>query len=595
MKYFILILKLILIDGKKKAFLPVIFMLLTGILDALGVISVLPFMALLTNPEIIEQNKYIKIIYESLNFENNKDFIFFAGIFVLCILLLSIIIRSISIYLQLKFALMKESSISTKILEHYMSKSYEWFVSQHSANMSRILVSEVGLTVHNSLVPAIQIFAQIIIVTCILLVLFIANPLVAGLIGFLFTFIFILIAKITKSPLKRFSKKRIKANENRFKAITEAFSSIKELKFRRNEYLYINRFKEAANTYAVNLTKAMTTAYIPRYSVEAIVFSGTIISLLIIVSSNKNFVDTMPIISAYVFAGYRLIPSLQLIYTSYAQIKFAEKSVNLVISSFDEALNSNKHEQNKSDYNKIIEYQKDIKLNNICFHYNNNMNTIQNLSICISKGEKIGLIGSSGSGKTTLVDIILGLLKPKSGKILVDNVNLDSTNIKAWIEKIGYVDQNVILIDDTIASNVAFGLDKKNIDLSRVIEVCKIVQIDDFITNSLTNGYDTFVGERGSKLSGGQKQRIGLARALYSNPDILVLDEATSALDNKTEKIVIESLERLDKNLTIIMIAHRLSTLKNCDKIYHLENGIIAKEGNYLEVINNYTSDVDIE
>ena len=595
MKYFMLILKLILIDGRKMAFLPLIFILLTGILDAIGVISILPFMALITNPEIIEQNEYINAVFKALNFRNNRDFIFFAGMFVLCTLLLSIIIRCISIYLQLKFALMKESTISSKILEHYMSKSYEWFVSQHSANMSRILVSEVGLTVHNSLVPAIQIFAQIIIVTFIMVALFIANPLIAGIIGFLFAFMFIVIAKITKSPLKRFSKKRIKANENRFKAITEAFSSIKELKFRHNEYIYINRFKEAADTYGANLTKAMTTAYIPRYSVEAIVFSSTIISLLIVVSNNKNFVDTMPIISAYVFAGYRLIPSLQLIYTSYAQIKFAETSVNLVISNLDEALDSNKYEQKKTDYDEIIEYQKDIKLSNICFNYNDKKNTIQNLSICISKGEKVGFIGLSGSGKTTLVDIMLGLLEPKSGKIFVDGLALSSTNKKSWIKKIGYVDQNVILIDNTIASNIAFGLCKKDIDMPRVIEVCKIVKIDDFINNSLSDGYNTFVGERGSKLSGGQKQRIGLARALYCKPEILVFDEATSALDNKTEKSVIKSLELLDKNLTIIMIAHRLSTLRNCDKIYHLENGIILKEGNYLEVINNYTSGINVE
>ena len=296
--------------------------------------------------------------------------------------------------------------------------------------------------------------------------------------------------------------------------------------------------------------------------------------------------EVIPLISIFALASYRLAPALQQIYHSISQIKYTLPAINLLINDI-------------KDDNEILfkdlsdkgfpEYKSSLVLNNISFRYlNSNRDSLCNISIEITPNTTIGIVGGTGSGKTTLVDIILGLLIPTTGNILIDGIALDENNTALWQRNIGYVPQDVFLIDDTIIRNIAFAATDNNISIEEIKSVCRVAGISKFI-EGLPEGYQTVVGERGAKLSGGQVQRIGIARALYKNPNVVVFDEATSALDNITERAVMEAVNNLSHKKTIIMIAHRLSSIRNCDTIYVMDKGRIVDSGSYDELVNTST------
>jgi ABC-type multidrug transport system fused ATPase/permease subunit len=326
---------------------------------------------------------------------------------------------------------------------------------------------------------------------------------------------------------------------------------------------------------------------VPRFIIEGFVFGGMIIFILILISNNNQIHEFIPIISFYAFALYRLIPSSQQLYTSFSQIRYLSTGRNLI---YEELENLKYFERNK-DVVEPIFITKSIKLTNINFSYDNiKKTTLKKINCTFPAFLKIGILGATGSGKTTLVDVILGLLDIKKGTLKVDEKLIDQTNKIAWQKSIGYVPQQVYLSDNNIRENIAFGVDPKNIDQHLIEECAKMASLHDFIINELPQGYNTPVGERGARISGGQKQRIGIARALYRNPQLIILDEATNALDNETEKLIINSIDNLKYKITIIIISHRLSTIKNCDLIYFLEDGEIKAHGNYQTLMQSCAS-----
>ena len=299
-------------------------------------------------------------------------------------------------------------------------------------------------------------------------------------------------------------------------------------------------------------------------------------------SHSGTFNTALPIISLYVFAGYRLMPAAQLIYSSFTQITFTGPSIEKLYTDFNK-LNPINLDQDKG----VLHLNKEISLKNICYSYPNASRTaLKNISLNISVKNTIGLVGATGSGKTTIVDIILGLLEAQKGTLEIDGKIINKQNSQSWQRSIGYVPQHIYLSDDTISANIAFGQEPKDIKQEEIKKVSKIANLHEFVMNELPNQYQTIIGERGVRLSGGQRQRIGIARALYFNPQVLILDEATSALDNLTEKYVMDAVNNLSKHKTIIMIAHRLSTVKKCDKIFLFEKGELKNEGTFDELIN---------
>ena len=322
---------------------------------------------------------------------------------------------------------------------------------------------------------------------------------------------------------------------------------------------------------------------LPRFILEGIAIVAFLL-MIFFSASQKNLIEILPFLAVYFLAGYRLMPALQNIYLSISQLRFAGPTINALHSDIQ---NFQKIKINET--NEKLSFNQSIILNKIYYSYPNDASRVilKNINLTIKVNSTVGFIGVTGSGKTTLIDLILGLLQPQSGSIEVDGIIIDQNNIKRWQNLIGYVPQNIYLSDDSVAANIAFGVEKKDINHAQVVNVAKLANVHEFVINNLKNQYSTNIGERGVRLSGGERQRIGIARALYHTPSLLILDEATSALDNITEKIVMDTINNISKSITILIIAHRLSTVKNCDKIFVLKSGVLLASGSHDWLILN--------
>ena len=586
MKYFKKIFFLLTPYERKQAFLLLLMILIMSLLETIGVASILPFMAVLTNPSVVETNFILNTIFQYssiIGVENNQQFIFALGSIVFFLLVISLSFKALTIYFQIQFVQMREYSIGKRLIEGYLHQPYSWFLSRNSADLGKTILSEVGQVVVAGIGQFIEILAKSMIVISIITLLILTDPKLALMVGLFFGLAYGMIFKLTQKYLTRIGKEREKSNSLRFLTVIEAFGAVKELKIGGLEETYIKRFSDPAENFARNVVSSKIISQLPRFLLEIAAFGGILLLLLYLLANTGSLSASLPIISLYVFAGYRLMPALQQIYSAFSILTFN-------LPSFEKLYNDIKNLK-KDKSIKIpgtLGLDKKIVLKNIFFNYpNTSRTTINNINLNISARTTIGLVGTTGSGKTTIVDIILGLLEPQKGTLEVDSQIISKDNVRAWQRSIGYVPQQIFLADDTIEANIAFGVKSKDIDQLAILNASKIANLHEFVEKELPEKYQTFIGERGIRLSGGQRQRIGIARALYHNPQVLILDEATNALDNNTEKAVMEAVNKLSKNLTIILIAHRLNTVKNCDKIYKLEKGKVVGEGKYDELISD--------
>ncbi|MDC0859216.1 ABC transporter ATP-binding protein [Candidatus Pelagibacter sp.] len=562
----------------KKAILLVIAIIVMAIFEMMGVVSIMPFLTVLMNPEFIETNISLNKIYtfsRIIGVETNQQFLFLLASISFVLLIASIILKIFTIYLSVWFISMCNFSFSKRLVEGYLHQPYSWFLNRHSADLGKTILAEVGVVVNKSLYPLLNIIKQTIVAIVLLGLLLIVDPkltiIVSSILSLAYGFIYLFIRKY----IKKIGQDRLDSNKWRFTNLSEAFGAFKEIKISGLESIYISKFSKPAKKLArINAIYGFIKQ-LPRFALEAIVFGGILILVLFLMTKHGSISNAIPTIGLYALASYRLMPALQEIFISITEMRYSNASLD---SMYDDMKNL-KSFHNSSDQYQNLNFNNQLSLKNINFSYpNTSKSTLKDLNLKIKSKSKIGIIGKTGSGKTTLIDIILGLLEPQKGTIEVDNIIIDKNNVKSWQKMIGYVPQHIFLTDDTIASNIALGTETNLINRKKIEKVSKIVNLHEFITNDLPKKYETTVGERGVRLSGGQRQRIGIARALYRDPKILVLDEATSALDNETEKMVMDSLQNNYKEITIIMIAHRLSTVKNCDNIFQMEKGELKSQ-----------------
>ena len=569
---------------QRHAVLLLIMILAMALIDTIGVASILPFMAVLTNPDIIETNLILKKMYHTSNtfgVESSQQFLFALGIFVFVTLVISLIFKAITTYVQVKFIQMREYSVGKRLIQGYLHQPYSWFLNRNSAELGKNILSEVTLVIGSGLRPLIELIAKGLVAIALICLLVIADPKLAVIVGLSIGGAYGIIFLIIRHYLNIIGKARLRSNELRFKSVSEAFGASKEVKIGGLEQKYIQKFSDPAQIYAKTQASSQAINLIPRFFLEAMAFGGILLIILYMMTQSGNFNNSLPIISLYVFAGYRLMPAVQQIYVSFARLTFIGPSLNKI---YNDIKNLSIPNIDKEQGTLLI--KNDVILKNIFYNYPNSSRTaLKNISLKISAKSSVGLVGTTGSGKTTTVDIILGLLEAQKGTLEVDGKIIDKQNCRSWQRSIGYVPQHIYLSDDTVAANIAFGVEPIDISLEAVEKASKIANLHEFVVNQLDNKYQTTIGERGIRLSGGQRQRIGIARALYHNPQVLILDEATSALDNKTEKAVMDAVDNLSKDITIILIAHRLSTVKKCDKIVLLENGEIKNQGKFEELI----------
>ena len=572
------------LDNKEKRFFYYLSFafFFVAIIETFGVVLIIPFIEIASNPEIINTNYQLSLINDFFQFSNTNSFILFLGISYFFYLIFSQTFKAAIMYLQLRYTFSLESSISKRLLESYLRQTYSWFLDKHSGDMGKGILSEVAETIHYSLNPLLGMISQLFLTILLIILIVLVNPLVA-LITLLFLLVLnLLIFNKVKNWIKLIGINKVKHNQRRYKTVVEAFGAIKEIKLSGIEKIYSNKFSSAANDFSTANSNVQIVSILPKYLLEALSFGFLILFILYNLSLGNNLTEVLPVLSMFAFAALRLIPAFQQIFASLNKINFSTKGLDDILYR----LNENKNLEISKKTNNSLQIKNKIEINNLNFVYpNSNRMALNKINLSIQSGKKIGIVGSTGSGKTTLVDIMLGLLKPTNGVISVDGNEIGKLGLREWQNSIGYVPQNIFLSDKTIAENIAFGLSLEDLDIERVKKVCKIASLDNLINEELEKNYFTEVGERGIRLSGGQRQRIGIARALYNNPSLLVLDEATSALDNLTEKLIIESIANHSKNITTIIIAHRLNTIKNCDCIYYLENGKIKSHGTYEELI----------
>ena len=570
---------------KKRAGLLLIMILILSFLDMIGVASIMPFIAVLTNPSLVESNFFLKYMFQAsgiFGVESAQEFMFFLGVLLFFILIITLIFRAIVTYIQLRFIFLMERSIGKRLVDGYLHQPYSWFLNRHSADLGKSILSETGKIAGRGLGNLMDLIAKSSVTIAIIILLIIVDPKLAFIVGLTLSAVYVLIYFSVNKYVKKLGEDSLKNNQLRFTAVNEAFGAVKEIKVGGLEQIYINNFSISSKIFALTQAYVSSIAQLPRFFLESIGFGGVLLIILYGMSDTGSFNNALPIISVYVFAGYRLLPALQQMYSCFTQLTYVGPSLDELNNDLR---NLQSHDGNKD--NSILAFNKTITLKNIDYNYpNSSIKALKNISIDIPINSKVGLVGATGSGKTTLIDVILGLLEPQDGSLEIDGKLITKLNTRSWQRNIGFVPQYIYLSDDTVAANIAFGIEHKDIDQLAVERASKVASLHEFIINELPKQYQATIGERGIRLSGGQCQRIGIARALYHDPKVLIFDEATSALDGTTEKIVMDAINHLRKDVTIIIIAHRLSTVKKCDKIYVLEKGKIKVQGNFDELIN---------
>jgi ATP-binding cassette subfamily C protein len=554
--------------------------LITAFAQMAGVFSVFPFINVAMDPASIQDSPWLTLAYTAFSFSSPREFMAALGIAVVLLVILSNGITALTMWAKTRFVLNRNYTLSNRLLAVYLSRPYAFFLINNTSDLGKNVLSEINQLTSSFLMPLFEAMINILILVVIVFMLFSVNPAVTLVtLGFLGT-VYGTLNYFLKVKLKQKGAERMEANKKRFRAATEALSSIKISRVIGAESFFLDRFAENSRKFADLNVFAKVVGQLPSYLMESIVFGGLILFVVLALVRGGEVSAVVPMVSLYAFAGKRLIPALQQIYSSVTQIYYNKAILDRLYQDLvsDEQPDLFPKEGGEKEE---LPFRHRIVLENIRFRYpEGERNVIDGLDLEIPKESVVGLVGSTGSGKTTLVDIILGLHIPKEGRMLIDDTPVAPANIRAWRRTIGYVPQDIYLSDDTVTRNIAFGIPDDRIDEEQVRRAARIAALDDFI-QTLPEQYGTVIGERGVRLSGGQRQRIGLARALYRSPEVLVLDEATSSLDGATEETVLNAIRSASKAKTVIMIAHRLNTLKDCDVIYMLEKGRISASGTY--------------
>lgn len=582
MKTYQLIWMLLTVSERRQFVILIFATLLMSVFDVVGVAGILPFLSVLANPDLLDRNSILLRFADLLGLETHQEITVALGLAVFILTILSMAVRGFVTYLQIRFSLMRAYAISTRMLNGYISQSYMWHLARHTSDLGESLLSEVDFVVRESILPAVLLVSNICVVIFISVFVFIVEPSVAlGAIGLLLT-IYLLAFFGLRRRLDEVGRKRIAANKIRFRVLQEIAGGLKEMKVMGFETESLRRFRAPARELAYYQTVGLVIARLPRFALEAATYGGFVAMILVmIVVRGGSMANFVPLLGLLGVSASRLFPALQQMFQQLSAIRFSEPALirltqqvaDMAPAQIDSGVSP-------------LRLRNSLALSDLRFRYpSGEHNTLDGLSAVIPARTTLGIIGATGAGKTTLVDLILGLLKPDSGKILVDGEPLTSDRTRAWQKSIGYVPQHIYLADDTVAANIAFGIPTEKIEMAKVERAAHIANLHNFVMSGLPDGYLTTVGERGIRLSGGQRQRIGIARALYHDPDVLILDEATSALDNLTERAVMEAVHNLSNEKTVILIAHRLSTVKKCDTIFLLENGMLAAEGTFDELV----------
>ena len=583
---------LLTVDQRRRYLSLQIMMVFMAFMELLGIASIGPFMALVADMQLLETNAILNRIYVASGVSTHTDFLFITGLFVLLMLSLASILSMITTWRLSLFAYSVGTEISDRLYHYYLQKDWLFHASGSSAQLTKQIATEALRVTNFIILPFIQMNARLVLAVFISVSIFIYNPLIATVGVVLFASGYVIIYRMIRKRIALYGEYVSTTSTDRFRLMNEGFGGIKDVLLYNRRHDFVHQFETSGKLFAHAQGVNTALSQAPRYLMELLAFGAMIGLVLVLLTTREgNLSQVLPILTVYALAGFKLLPALQQIYHSVATIRGNTAAFDSIKEDLLASLTVDSEQSTASDIasGQTIDLAKieTIRLNRVSFTYSNKvMPALDNINLNIPINSTVGFVGESGSGKSTAIDLLLGLIAPTTGQLMLDDLIIDEKNKQAWQQYIGFVPQSIFLSEGSIAENVAFGICCKDIDLVRVKQAIKLAHLE-FLVDSLSEGLNTKVGERGVQLSGGQRQRIGIARALYNQADVLVFDEATSALDGITEKVIMDAIQELSGQKTIVMIAHRLKTVKNCDIIYFMEKGKVIEQGTYQQLINS--------
>lgn len=554
--------------------------------EVFGVMSIGPFMGMVSDFTLIQSNPVLRSLYEQSGLSDPEYFLFWFGA---CVLLALFLASVISIFTSWKlsfYAHRTGSELATRLYTYYMQREWLFHAAGNSAQLTNRIAQECGRVTGSVIRPLLQLISSLVLAFVMATAVFIYDPVIASIGILTFVTAYILLYFTIRVILAKYGQRITDSQSLRFKLMNEGFGGIKDVLLLGRQLYFDKRFEKASDAYADAFAATQVLAQVPRYAMEFVAF-GLVITLVLLVLhvGDGEAPNILPSLSVFALAGFKLLPAFQQVYACISSIR-----VNLA------AFNSVKEELRESQFcrppdmslgigkHRGMSLVEEIRFENIRFSYTMKRLVLDDLTFSIKANKVVGIVGASGCGKSTTIDILLGLISPDRGQLLVDGEPIRKSNLREWQNTLGFVSQSIFLADSSIRENIAFGIEPDQINEDQVKAAARKAHLEELIS-SLPEGIDTRVGERGIQLSGGQRQRIGIARALYNDAKILIFDEATSALDGITEKIIMDSIHDFGGHKTIVMIAHRLATVKKCDVIYLMERGKIVDSGAYDDLL----------
>lgn len=566
-------------DRKRRFVVLVVLSVFSAGLQLVGVGSVFPLMALLANPRAVETNSFLAGVFHALELDSYETFLTLSGTFMVLAILASNALNVVTVWYTQKFITDEGVHLSDILLQKYAYKPYVFFLSNDSTSLCRDVLAEVGIFLGQFVQPLLDLVVRSVTILALGGGLVYVNPMAALGSVVIFGGGYLGVYFLCRRRLEELGQIRIDSEILKFKITYELFQGQREARLLNCRENFFDMYtKNSRSQQRANLHSALISQ-LPRQGIEVLGFALVFLLIMLFRSQGKDWADILPLLSLYAVGAVRMMPQFQSLFGSLAALRTSSPVVERLAPEFASQFKAVRRQVPPLKWSDAIEFT------DLSYTYpGTEPRVLDGLNCRIEKGSHIGFVGSTGAGKTTLINIILGLLSPTEGGFLVDGEPITEENILSWQSDLGFVPQDIFLCNDTIAANIAFGLEKERIDMERVREAAELASLSEHV-ESLPEGYDTIAGERGVRLSGGQRQRLGIARALYRRPSILVLDEATSALDGRTEDDVMDAIRKVGGDKTLLLIAHRLTTLKECHTIFMLERGKIVDSGTYDELI----------
>ncbi len=573
---------------KKKFLLLFLMLMIAAVFETAGIGLIVPFVGIVTNPAMIQEQAILSFVYNLFNFQSTNAFILFA----VCCLLMVFIVKNAYLLLfyntQYRVIFNQKVKLSSTMFREYLTKPYTFHLQRNTAELLRNVNGEVAKVFNGILLASFQLITEALIIISILTLLIITAPVATLTSGILLGGSVLIFFKVFRRKIGDLGEENQRVNREVIKWVNQGLGASKEIKVAGKESYFVNSYEKESRILASNTIYKSMIDQIPRLFIETLLVSVVLITMIILVFQGTDSTKLVATMSLFAMSAFRLMPSITRIVSTLTTIRFNLPALTLIYNDLNKGNQESELKMLGSPSESVVingaekTFHKSINLEDIYFRYPNQKKySIKNVSLSIPIGSSVAFVGASGAGKTTIVDIILGLLEPEKGRVTVDGKELHEL-MPIWQRKIGYIPQSIYLSDESIQKNIAFGIEDQDIDEPSVLKAIKDAQLKEFI-DTLPEGLDTVVGERGVRLSGGQRQRIGIARALYHNPEIIFLDEATSALDNETENEIMKAIDGLKGEKTLIIIAHRLSTIENCDIVYRVDQGQLISKGHKLQ------------